>query len=328
MATKLITIVGITGNQGASVADAFLNEAGWKIRGISRDPNKASSKVWSDKGVEMVAADLDDAAAMKAAFKGSNAIFGVTDFWQQVKLPANYEKAKETGQTINVVAYNAEIQQGKNIVDAAEATKDTLEILVLSVLTDSRKYSHGKITWNYHFEGKWKIVEYLQKTYPETYKKTQLFQAACFMTNFESQLVPQKVSEDQYLLSYPCDGDAKIPMYHPRQDTGPLVKALVKSSPGKDLMGFSSIITFDEIAQIFSKSLGKEVKYQRSTVDSMDQMMPGGVGRELGEMMEYISSPGYYGGDEAVKELGLIEPKELGVEGLTDVREYLKTLKF
>jgi hypothetical protein len=80
MASKIITIVGITGNQvissiqfipciltyiqGASVAEAFLSEVGWKIHGISRDPSKASSKAWSDKGVEIVAADLDDAAAM------------------------------------------------------------------------------------------------------------------------------------------------------------------------------------------------------------------------------------------------------------------------
>ena len=214
MTSKLVTIVGITGNQvrqlqhqplhiptremltcnqGASVANAFLNESGWKIRGISRDPSKSSSKAWSDKGVEMVAANLDDASSLKAAFKGSNAIFGVTDFWQQMQMPANQQKAKETGKPINVISYDAEIQQGKNIVDAAQATADTLDVLVLSVLGDSKKWSHGKITWNYHFEGKWRIVEYLQKTYPELYKKASFFQPAFFMTNLDSMMAPHKV---------------------------------------------------------------------------------------------------------------------------------------
>jgi hypothetical protein len=100
-------------------------------------------------------------------------------------------------------------------------------------------------------------------------------------------------------------------MLHARNDSGPLVKALVKSTPGKNLMGYGSLISFDEIAQIWSQNLGQPVKYQRGTVDAMDKLMPGGVGIELGEMLEYISAPGYFGGEEAVKELGLIEPKEV-----------------
>lgn len=142
----------------------------------------------------MVAADLDDAASLKAAFKGSNAIFGVTDFWQQMQIPSNQQKAEKTGSPINVVAYEAEIQQGKNIVDAAQATSATLDMLVLSVLGDSKKWSNGKITWNYHFEGKWRFVEYLQQTYPELYKKSSFFQPGFFMTNLDTMMAPQKVS--------------------------------------------------------------------------------------------------------------------------------------
>lgn len=199
MATKLITIVGITGNQGASVAEALINEPGWKIRGISRDPSKASSKKWSDRGVEMVAADLDNPVSLVSAFKGSNAIFGVTDFWQQVKIPANHEKAKATGKTINVIAYEAEVAQGKAIVEAAQATADTLDMLVLSVLGDATKWSHGKITWNYHFDGKWHIAEYAQETYPDLWKKTSLFQPGYFATNLASS-PPQKVRSSPFAL--------------------------------------------------------------------------------------------------------------------------------
>ncbi|KAJ4304873.1 hypothetical protein N0V90_000401 [Kalmusia sp. IMI 367209] len=326
MANKLITIVGITGNQasGASVADAFINEPGWKIRGISRDTSKGSSKAWSDKGVEMVAADLDDAASLKVAFKGSNVIFGVTDFWQQMQIPANQRKAQEINQPVNVVAFEAEIQQGRNVVDAAQATVDTLDILVLSVLGDSKKWSDGKITWNYHFEGKWRIVEYLQESYPGLYSKSSFFQPAFFMTNLDSLMAPNKTPDGSYIQSFPLDGDKQIPMYHPRKDTGVLVKALVKSDPGQNLMGFGSFISFDEIVEIWSHNLGKPVTYHRSTVDDMDKAMPGGLGRELGEMMEYINDPGYFGGDEAVKALNLIPPKQLEDMNLTDVREYLK----
>lgn len=57
----------------------------------------------------MVKADLDDVVALKSTFKGSNVIFGVTDFWQQMALPASARKANETRRTINVIAYDAEI---------------------------------------------------------------------------------------------------------------------------------------------------------------------------------------------------------------------------
>jgi len=144
----------------------------------------------------MVAADLDDVNSLKAAFKGSNAIFGVTDFWQQVAVPGNHQKAAETGTSINVIAHDAEVQQGKNIVDAAAAAaiEDTLEILVLSVLSDSKKWSHGKITWNYHFDGKWRFIEYLKQTYPSLYKKTSQFHAGFYITNLDNQ-GPRKVCE-------------------------------------------------------------------------------------------------------------------------------------
>ncbi|SMQ48135.1 unnamed protein product [Zymoseptoria tritici ST99CH_1A5] len=267
MATKLITIVGITGTQGASVADAYINEPGWKIRGISRDPSKASSKAWTDQGVDMVFADLDDIGSLKTAFSGSNVICGVTDFWQQMQDKGNQERAKRTGKTINVISFEAEIQQGRNIVDAAQSTIVTLDMLVLSVLTDSRKWSGGKITWNYHFESKWRIVEYLQENYPGLHGKSSFFQAACYLSNLDTTLAPRMVSfklfgvymanaaeygqtPEGYIMSLPIDGNKPVPMIDARNDTGPLVKALVKAAPGKNLMGYTSEISFNEIAQI------------------------------------------------------------------------------
>jgi hypothetical protein len=35
-------------------------------------------------------------------------------------------------------------------------------------------------------------------------------------------------------------------------------------------------------------------------VDDFDMMIPGGAGREIGEMFAYTEDPGYYGGDPSV----------------------------
>jgi len=102
-------------------------------------------------------------------------------------------------------------------------------------------------------------------------------------------------------------------MLHPRQDSGPLVKGLVLSSPGKILTGYRGTISPEEIAEFLSKETGKKVQYFRGSVDFLDQAMPGGVGRELGEMFEYISDPGYYGGEEAAKALGYITAEDVSM---------------
>ncbi|EKJ72024.1 hypothetical protein FPSE_07766 [Fusarium pseudograminearum CS3096] len=72
MTKKIITIVGVTGTQGSSVADVFLKEGGWHVQGITRDPSKLSSQAWADKGVELVKADINDFDTLKPAFDGSN----------------------------------------------------------------------------------------------------------------------------------------------------------------------------------------------------------------------------------------------------------------
>ncbi len=181
--------------KGASVAEVFLRDPTYKIRGISRDPSKPSSQTWSSKGVEMVAGDLNDVDSLKSAFSGANVIFGVTDFWQGANDPVNHEKAAKEGRTINEICYDIEVQQGKNIVDAAASTVDTLDRFVLSTLSHARKWSKGKITWNFHFDAKWAAVEYLRATYPELDKKTSLLQVALFMTNWKmgATMAPQKV---------------------------------------------------------------------------------------------------------------------------------------
>ena len=60
--TKLITVFGSTGNQGGSVVRAVLNHPRlakeWKVRGITRNPNKPDAQAMVAKGVEMVAVSI------------------------------------------------------------------------------------------------------------------------------------------------------------------------------------------------------------------------------------------------------------------------------
>lgn len=135
--------------------------------------------------------DLNDTASLVAAFKGANAIFSTTDFWGPFYNPATQKLLKE-GQTINEYCYDLELQQGKNIADAA-ATVDGLDRYVVSALCDASKWSKGKYTWNYHFDSKARIVDYIREKYPQLAAKMSVVQLGSYMDNWKSGMMFSKV---------------------------------------------------------------------------------------------------------------------------------------
>lgn len=150
---------------------------------------------------------MDDVALLKKAFAGSHVIFGVSDFWAAVRDPAVQERTKSAGIPINRVAYDIEVQQGRNIVDAAAAALDTLDRFILSTLSPTKKCSKGKYSHVYHHDAKWEAVEYLRSTYPELDSKTSTLQLSLYMTNwkdFEPLVVgkPVKVRLIQFSSIY------------------------------------------------------------------------------------------------------------------------------
>lgn len=193
MSSKLIVVIGATGNQGGSVVTTFLNEPGWKVRGISRNASSPASEKLKEKGVEVVQANLDDTASLVAAFKGASAVFSVTDFWTLYSDPELQKKVKP-GQAQNQRSYEHELQHGKNVFDAASQTEG-LERLVFSYLSDATKWSQGKYKHIYHFDSKAHAVEYAKAKYPDLWNKTSLLTLGYFLSNFLSSpfLIPRKV---------------------------------------------------------------------------------------------------------------------------------------
>ncbi|OBT51602.1 hypothetical protein VE04_07499 [Pseudogymnoascus sp. 24MN13] len=120
--TKLICIIGVTGNQGGSVARRFLLDPTDRVRGITRDPTSPAAQSLSSLGVEIVAADLDDVDTLIPAFAGAHLIFSVTNYWEPFFRPDCRSKAAELGIGCRRYAYEVEVRQGRNIADAAART--------------------------------------------------------------------------------------------------------------------------------------------------------------------------------------------------------------
>lgn len=188
---RLICVVGATGNQGGSVARRFC-QAGFQVRGLTRNPSSAASQKLVDAGIQVVQADLDDVESIKAAFEGANIIFSVTQYWEPFFRPDCRQKAEELGISCRKYAYDVEYGQGKNIADAAAATVDTLDEngFLVSTLSHAGKCSGGAFTELYHFDAKADIFPaYVEATYPELAAKMSCIQTGYFYTSF--QILPE-----------------------------------------------------------------------------------------------------------------------------------------
>ncbi|MBE3045757.1 NmrA family NAD(P)-binding protein [Candidatus Bathyarchaeota archaeon] len=180
--TKLITVIGATGNQGGSVVNTFLDTPGWKVRGITRNPSSAKAKALSARGVEVVKADMDHPSSLPPAFAGSHAIFAVSDFWGIYGDPEN-EIHRKAGQPLNEWTAVRETDQLKSVIDAAAAVQG-LERFILSSISDATKWSKGKYTNVFHFDSKANAETYGREIHPDLWAKTSVFHAGLFISNF------------------------------------------------------------------------------------------------------------------------------------------------
>ncbi|KAF7362759.1 NmrA domain-containing protein [Mycena venus] len=143
----IITIFGANGSQGSAVLEAVLADGKYTPRAVSRSLDSAGSKALIAKGVEVVVGNLWDTESLKNAIRGSEAVFGVTSFWDPEVFPAD-PKGK------------GEIIQGKNLVDAAKEVG--IKLFIWSSLPNATAESKGLYKHVYHCDNKAAVAEYLK----------------------------------------------------------------------------------------------------------------------------------------------------------------------
>lgn len=182
--SKLLVVVGATGAQGRAIINYFQqHEPSWRIRGLTRSPQSRAGLALADSGVEVVEADLNDVESLKSAFAGANFIFALTDFAGIVKGPQVMGRfqAGELAAPIGAESHKFELQQGRNIAEAA-MTVPELDRLVWSALPDVKRLSGGKYTQVYHFDAKAEVFEYMLGI-PELKDKASAVHMGAFVTN-------------------------------------------------------------------------------------------------------------------------------------------------
>jgi uncharacterized protein YbjT (DUF2867 family) len=254
---RTILITGATGRQGGAVIRNMLGK-GWKLRALTRNPQSQNAKALTSQGVEVTQGDLEDPASLDQAARGAYGVYSVQDFW--------------------TVGARREVLQGKNLADAAQ--KAGVEHFVFASVGGAERNSG--IT---HWQTKWEIEKHIRKLgLPATMLRPVAFMENYYIDQVEIGILKGKLMD-------PIRAD-KTYQTIATDDIGGFA-ALAFERPGEfigmELEIAGSELTNPQAAEIFSRVLGKTVKFRRLPMP----LVRVALGKEFYQMFRWFNAEGF-----------------------------------
>jgi uncharacterized protein YbjT (DUF2867 family) len=277
--SKVLGVIGATGQQGGSVVDFVLNDPELKsqyaVRAFTRDASKPAAKALAENGVEVVQGDVEDPASLKTGLAGVHTLFFMT-----AVMPGSEA---------------SEYDVGKAIVDCAVGSG--VQYIVFSTLPFAEEISNGNEQVP-HFDNKAKLEQYI-RSLPV---KSSFYCPGFFMQNLVRNLAPQPQSDGSLAIQCIIGGDTNIPMVDAVGDTGNCVGAILAQSDkyeGKVLFAASEYTNFKEAAKTMSKVYGKQISYQQVDKKNYLSFLPEVLRKDMISMFSYYERFGFYGPNTA-----------------------------
>ena len=293
----LITIVGILGKQGYSVAQSLIQSGQYQVRGITRRLDSPEAVSLIEQGVELISIPLTLGYKKDfvVAFRGSYGIFLITP---SIVPPQTHEFAL-----------------GKELADAALEAK--VEYLIFSSLENVDRITSGK-KFAPHFTDKANIETYI-RTLPI---KSSFIYMAFFYTNFLEFYTPI-VKDDILVFPIYLPKDFRAPFVDPLTATGPAVLEIFSNADkyaGSSLPVIGDILSPQEIVDTFIKVTGKKAVYSSAYTrnDFLKHFPEFSSNKTLVEeiigMAEYAVEYGYFAENRDLQWSKKINPKSLSWE--------------
>ena len=254
---KTLLVTGATGRQGGAMICHMLGK-GWTLRALTRSPNSRAAQELTRQGVEVVQGDLEDPASLERATRGVHGVYSVQDFWS--------------------VGAKREVAQGKNLAEAAK--KAGVEHFVYSSVGGAERNSGID-----HWESKWEIEKHIRKVgLPAT-----ILRPAAFMENYYIDQVEIGILKGK--LADPIRADKPYQTIA-SEDIGAF--AALAFERARDFIGLEleiagSELTNPEAAQVFSRVLGKPVKFQKLPMPMVRLVL----GKEFYQMFHWFNEAGF-----------------------------------
>ena len=271
---KIIAVFGATGAQGGGLVRAIAGDPNGEFvaRAITRNTSSDKAKALADAGIEVVAADADDAASLAPALAGAFGAFCVTNFWEH--LSADREGV-----------------QAGNIARATKAAG--VQHAIWSTLEDTRKWVplddprlptlYGKYKCP-HFDSKGEV----DKVFAAEGAPTTYMMVAFYWDNLIHFGMGPRVGEDgDLVLALPLGG-AKLPGIG-TEDIGRCAYGIFKegtSTVGQRIGIAGESLNGPHMAAKLGKALGRTVNFFDVPFDMYRSFgFPGA--EDLGNMFEF-----------------------------------------
>jgi uncharacterized protein YbjT (DUF2867 family) len=290
----LVTITGVLGKQGRSVANTLLQSGRFRVRGITRRTDSSDAVSLADQGAELINLPLQVGYKKEfvEAFRGSESIFFMTP-----NTDPNQSQEYELGKELADAAVEAGVQQ-----------------IIFSSLENVEEITEGK-KFAPHFTDKARVEHYI-RTLPVT---SSFIYMAFFYTNLLEFYNP-KIINDTLVFPIYLPQHFKAPFVDPLTATGPAVLEILSHPDlyaGKVLPVIGDIISPQEIVDTFTRITGKKAVYSSAfTPENFLAHFPElGANklllREILGMAEYAVDYGYFKEERDLLWSRQVDPKIL-----------------
>lgn len=252
---KLILITGATGKQGGATIRHLLKDGGFQLRAMTRNPESDAAKELAERGVEVVAGDLDDEASLDQALAGAWGVFGVQNTWE-----AGVEKEEEQGIRLVRQAKNAGVQH---------------------FVYTSVGSAHLK-TGIPHFDNKWRVEQALRAA---EFPSFVILRPVFFMENLPS---PMFLKDAELLAALAPDTKLQMIAVDDIGRFGAAAFSKAKEWNGEEIDIAGDDITMTEAAKLLSEVLGQKIVFQQLPIAAVR-----GFSEDMALMLEWFESTGY-----------------------------------
>ncbi|RCK68476.1 NmrA/HSCARG family protein [Desertihabitans brevis] len=269
-----VAVIGATGQQGSRVVDA-LRAADQPVRALVRDPGSGRARALQDRGVEVVAADQEDPASLRAALTGVASLFLMTTF----EGPDGPD---------------GEVRRGAAVADAAAAA-GVPRVVYSSVGGAERG------TGIPHFESKRQVEQRLAAVLPATFLRPTFF-----MENLTGQLAG--ADGEELVLRLPLPGDVPLQMVAVRDIGTAAARLLVEPAAveGDAVEIAGDELTMDEAAARVAAVRGRPARYEPLPLDVL------GDDEDMRAMFAWFAAPPAYQADLGATRRLVPDVRDLG----------------
>lgn len=268
---RTIAVIGATGAQGGGVVQALQRQGHFKVRALTRNPDKARGL-----GDEVVAADLTQPDSLATAFAGVYGVFVNTD--------------AAAGPDVD------ELAQGTAAVQAARIAG--VEHFIWSTLPDVEEISHGTLNVP-HYTNKAKVDKVVAAA---GFSWTTFVEAPFYFQNLTGAMAPQPGPDGTLTFSLPMTRGSRCIHIGDVTELGNIVAGAfenpAEAGQGQHLSYAGDLLSWDDIVATLNDQ-GHNLAYSQVPTEVWDTLFP--AAPAISQMLEFYEAHTHFGPDADAK---------------------------